>query len=96
MPGNLHLRLPPLCLPFKNRMPIDSNLISQLLTPDELADLLKISKSGVYRLIEKRQIPFFKVGGSLRFNKDDIMSYLRRNRFESIGLKNYGNTQIPQ
>ncbi len=72
-------------------MPIDSNLTLQLLTLDELAGWLKISKPSVYRLVQKRQIPFYKVGGSLRFGKNDIMSYLQKNKIESIGHKQYGN-----
>ncbi len=72
-------------------MPIGSNLIPQLLTPDELAGLFKISKSSVRRLIDKRQIPFFKVGGSLRFDMNDILSYLQQKRIEPIGLNQYGN-----
>ena len=72
-------------------MPIDSNQTPQLLTPDELAGFLKISKAGVYRLMQKRKIAFHKVGGSLRFDKNDVMSYLEQNRVESIDLKQYGN-----
>ncbi len=66
-------------------MPIPSNPISEFLTPCELAHLLKISKPTVYRLVDKRQIPFFKVGGSIRFDKKDIMCYLQGRRVESIG-----------
>ena len=55
-----------------------------MLTPDDLAGYLRISKTGVYRLVEKRRIPFFRVGGSLRFAKSDVLSYLDGNRFESV------------
>ncbi|NIT13904.1 MAG: helix-turn-helix domain-containing protein [Candidatus Dadabacteria bacterium] len=72
-------------------MPVSDNPTSELLTPDELADMLKISKAGVYRLITKRKIPFYKVMGSLRFEKRDIISYLQQNRVELIGLEQYGS-----
>ena len=49
-----------------------------------MADLLRISKSTLYRLIEKRKIPFYKVEGSLRFLKRDIVSYLDKNRVDSV------------
>ena len=55
-----------------------------MLTPDELARYFRISKTGVYRLVEKRQIPFYRVGGSLRFAKSDVKAYLGGNRIEPV------------
>lgn len=72
-------------------MPNSYNPTNELLTTDELADMLKISKTGVYRLIARRQIPFYKVMGSIRFNKNDVLSYLQQNRVELIGLEQYGS-----
>ena len=65
-------------------MKIGSNTKSYLLTPDELAEYLKISKITVYRLAEKRQIPFFKVKGSLRFAEYDVLKFLEANRIRPI------------
>jgi excisionase family DNA binding protein len=45
-------------------------------TPDQLADYLSISKATVYRLAGKRELPFKKVGGKLRFKRDAIEKYL--------------------
>ena len=56
----------------------------ELLTRDELMQMLKISKAGVYRLVGKRQIPFYKVGGTLRFDRRDIIEYLQCNRIEPV------------
>lgn len=56
-----------------------------LLTISEVADFLKISSSGVRRLQQQRDIPFVKVGGSVRFLKEDILAYLRKQRVNSIG-----------
>ena len=44
----------------------------RLLTIDDVAGLLKISKSTLYRWVNKREIPFVKLGGKLRFNEDEI------------------------
>ena len=74
-------------------MPTNSNQTTELLTPGEVALMLKISKAGVYRLINKRVIRFYKVMGSIRFEKGDIVSFLENNRFEVIGLHSYGNTK---
>jgi excisionase family DNA binding protein len=59
---------------------MDSGFIPQnmfrLLTPTELAGLLGISKPTIYRLVEKRTLPSYKIGGSLRFKESDVVAYL--------------------
>ena len=72
-------------------MRIGKDPTNELITPTELARLLKISKAGVYRLVEQRQIPFHKVMGSLRFSAKDIEGYLLNTRIEPIGLQHYGS-----
>lgn len=69
-------------------MTIGSNAekIKIFLKPDELADLLAISKTSVYRLVNKRQIPFNKIGGSLRFRKTDVDKFLADERIEPIKM----------
>jgi len=66
-------------------MTTDQNPAVELLTPDELAKMLKISKTSVYRLITQRKIRFCKVGGSIRFDKKDVISYLQKNQIDIIG-----------
>jgi len=58
-----------------------------LMTPDELANFLRISKSSIYRLVDERKLPFCKVGGSLRFRKIDIDGYLNEVCFQPIVKK---------
>jgi excisionase family DNA binding protein len=65
-------------------MSIDSTGAMELLTIPEVATLLKISGVSVRRLQSDRRIPFFKVGGSVRFAKDDIVAYLKKQRVEAI------------
>ncbi len=60
------------------------NRIKAFFTPEELAEFLAISKPTVYRLVEKRQLPFHKIGGVLRFKKADIEKYLESGRVEPI------------
>ncbi len=78
---------------LNKQMSTGSNPTIELLTPSEVAGVLKISKIGVYRLIEKRQIPFYKVRRSLRFDKNDVLFYLQQNRIEPVGLKKYGSKE---
>lgn len=54
-----------------------------LLTVNALADLLRISRMGVYRLVERRALPFYRVGGVLRFDRGEVVDYLRSRRVGS-------------
>lgn len=62
----------------------ESSPAIELYTIPEVAEILKISKAGVRRLQQGRHIPFHKVGGSIRFAKEDLVSYLAENRVETI------------
>jgi len=66
-------------------MSVDSTPTLEILTIDEVVKLFKISESGVRRLQQQRCIPFLKIGGSVRFTKSDLVSYLQSARVESIG-----------
>jgi excisionase family DNA binding protein len=57
----------------------------ELLTISEAARFLRISASGIRRLQQGRHVPFFKVGGSIRLARSDLMSYLARQRVDSNG-----------
>ena len=56
----------------------------QLITTDELAKILNVSQTTIYRIIEARKIPFYRVSGSIRFDKKDVANYLNEKRVESI------------
>ena len=49
-----------------------------IMTIGEIADYLKVTERTIYRLAGAKQIPAFKVGGSWRFSKKDIDSWIRR------------------
>lgn len=57
----------------------------ELLTIGDVAKLLRVSASTVRRLQQGRRLPFIKVGGSIRFAKDDIVEFLKKERIEAIG-----------
>jgi excisionase family DNA binding protein len=64
-------------------MLIDLNTI-EFLTTEQLAKLLSISKTSVYRLISCRLIPFYKLGHNVRFKKADVLEYLEKNCVKSV------------
>ena len=50
----------------------------RLLTADEIAKMLKISKAKVYRLISQRMIPAVHIGRAVRVIPADLRDYARR------------------
>ncbi|MVB10694.1 PBP superfamily domain protein [Caprobacter fermentans] len=46
------------------------------LTPQEVADLLKISKNLVYELIKRKELNGYRIGNKIRFDYSDIRAYL--------------------
>jgi len=53
--------------------------IEILLKVSDVARLLNISQPQVYRLINKKKIPYHKFEGSYRFKKSDIDAYIEKN-----------------
>lgn len=49
----------------------------EVLTLEELAEYLKLSKSTVYKLVGEDKIPGQKLGKRWRFSKEGIDSWLR-------------------
>ena len=56
-----------------------------LLTLEEVAELLRVSKTSVYRLVERRALPFFRVSSVLRFDRGDITRFLSAGSVEPVG-----------
>lgn len=65
-----------------------SDTTHRLLTVDDLAALVNLSRSSVYRLVETRSIPFHKISGSLRFSSNDVTAFLASCRVGIVNTKN--------
>jgi excisionase family DNA binding protein len=48
----------------------------EILTIRQVADYLKVTERTIYRLAAAKKIPAFKVGGTWRFRKADIDSWI--------------------
>jgi excisionase family DNA binding protein len=46
---------------------------SQIMTVEDVAEFLKLSKITIYKLVKKGQLPGFRVGNSWRFRRDKIL-----------------------
>jgi len=55
-------------------------MANETLTPQEVADMLKISKCTVYELIKRKELNGYKVGNKLRIDIDDVKEYKLNNR----------------
>lgn len=56
-----------------------------IFTLDDVAAYLKVGKRTVYRLAAAKKIPAFKVGGTWRFRKADIDSWIASQTLEVEG-----------
>lgn len=55
----------------------------QMITIEELAEMLKVSPRTIYRMLEKEELPFaIKIQGSWRFKEEDVMSWLESQKME--------------
>lgn len=48
----------------------------EILTLDQVAAYLKAGKKTVYRLVQQGQIPGFKLGGTWRFRRTELDSWI--------------------
>ena len=49
------------------------------LTIKELAKYLNVTERTIYNLLERRELPGFKVGANWRFRKEDIDKWIEQN-----------------
>lgn len=57
----------------------------EIFTLDEVAAYLKVGKRTVYRLAATKKIPAFKVGGTWRFQRQEIDQWIKRQTAEAQG-----------
>jgi excisionase family DNA binding protein len=50
-----------------------------LITIDELMELLKVKESKVRKMILKKEIKYIKIGSLIRFRGSDVSEYLDKN-----------------
>ena len=62
----------------------------QLLSVADVAELLSISQSLVYQIVDAGKIPFLRIGigrGSIRFQPADVKTYLDSCRVEKVAMQ---------
>jgi len=56
----------------------------KLLNVRDLAKMLQVSNTSVYRLVESRRIPFVRLPRGLRFRETDVDEFLSRRTVDAI------------
>ena len=64
----------------------------EILTIKQVADYLKVTQRTIYRLAAAKKIPAFKVGGTWRFSRADIDTWIKQQSMEALesGQSNQG------
>ena len=50
--------------------------LREILTVPEVAEYLRCHESSIYRLVKNRQLPAFRVGSEIRFNRSQIDQWM--------------------
>lgn len=66
--------------------------MEEIMTPSEVADLLKIHLKTVYKLAEKGVIPGNRIGRSWRFSRSDVMELVSS---RAMNLGDHSNGASP-
>lgn len=56
----------------------------EIMTIVDVATYLKITEKTAYRLVSEGKIPGFKVGGSWRFNREEILAWAKSKSKDSL------------
>lgn len=59
----------------------------ELLTVEEVAELLRVTPKGIYAMTSGRRIPFVRVSNRVRFRRDEIERWLDGNRVDVARAK---------
>ncbi len=57
---------------------MQTQMQTDIMTIREVADYLKLTEKTAYRLVAEGKIPGFKVGGSWRFRKSEIDTWIEQ------------------
>ena len=58
------------------RILVDIKMTDEIMTLKEVADYLKLAEKTAYRLAAEGKLPGFKVGGSWRFKREDVLKWI--------------------
>ncbi|EPD13300.1 excisionase family DNA binding domain [Cycloclasticus pugetii] len=63
-----------------NSLMVGKAMSDEILTLKEVAEYLKLAEKTAYRLALEGKLPGFKVGGSWRFKREDILKWIEEQK----------------
>ena len=63
-----------------NSLMVGKTMSDEILTLKEVADYLKLAEKTAYRLAAEGKLPGFKVGGSWRFKREDVLQWIEEQK----------------
>ena len=60
-------------------------MTDEILTLKEVAEYLKLAEKTAYRLAAEGKLPGFKVGGSWRFKREDVLHWIEEQKNKEKG-----------
>lgn len=60
-------------------------MTDEILTLKEVAEYLKLAEKTAYRLAAEGKLPGFKVGGSWRFKREDVLHWIEEQKNKDKG-----------
>ena len=61
----------------------------QIFNVKEIAEYLNCSVSSIRTLVRNKQIPFFRIGSKLNFNKDAVDNWIYNQEIQNIQKEDY-------
>jgi excisionase family DNA binding protein len=58
--------------------------LPELMTMDQLAERLGVTRRHVRRLVDERRVPFLRVGRFIKFNPAEVAEWLNSNRVPTL------------
>ena len=59
-------------------------MTDEILTLKEVAEYLKLAEKTAYRLAAEGKLPGFKVGGSWRFKREDVLLWIEEQKHKDV------------
>ena len=69
-------------------------MTNPILTIRELAKYLNVTERTIYNLLDRGELPGFKVGVNWRFKREDIDKWIEENKKKNAKLKKHQNKKI--
>ena len=73
---------------------VEGKSLREFLTIDEVSECLGIKKSSLYGKVERKQIPYYKIGHLLRFKRSEIDSWVEKLKSEPVDPKKEAKKRV--